>query len=402
MQRNEFKLQCFLILFSNLDGNHQHKTGYACEGSTLTISCNDSTHISLIRANFGRFTISLCNQHGNLEWSVNCMSYGSFAAIQTNCNQKSKCVLPASSAFFGDPCPGTYKYLEVHYECVPKVPKRLSEHLKGQNKTIVKSKNPSPPPIIIPTISPYKIIAPESPLTGFFKNSENKSLLLSSSTTSSILPLLVKEEEKYDDKTIYVSHPYPRFTTNNPRTTSTTDDLNYYKNEKENFENKQLDLNSKDHNQVIKFLPSLSPEVLKMNYCQPVHSRGLRWNYTQVGSMAIQACPGGSQGKARWACVQISSSMPQWAPSKPDFSDCHSFWMINLEDRLEKGDAVVSFGNEFAEMTRAKILYGGDVYRATEVINKTVLQMESALEDFSEERQRNQIVKELLIVSFIY
>ena len=114
--------------------------------------------------------------------------------------------------------------------------------------------------------------------------------------------------------------------------------------------------------------------------------------------MAIQTCPGGSQGKARWACVRVGSN-PQWAPSKPDTSDCHSFWMINLEDRLERGDALVGFGNELAEMTRAKILYGGDVYRATEVVNRTVLQMELALEDFPDERQRNQIVKELLIVS---
>jgi len=323
------------------------------------------------------------------------MSHGSFAAIQANCNRKSKCVLPASSAFFGDPCPGTYKYLEVHYECVPKVPRRLSEHLKDQNKTIVKSKNPSPPPIIIPTISPYKVIVPEPSLTGLVKNPENKPFISPSSTPSSpILPSISKNEEKFDDKTIYVPHPYPRFTTANPKT-STNDDV--IAENDNNFVNKPFDSNLRE-SQFIKYPPNLSPEVLKINYCQPVHSRGLRWNYTEVGSMAIQTCPGGSQGKARWACVRVGSN-PQWAPSKPDTSDCHSFWMINLEDRLERGDALVGFGNELAEMTRAKILYGGDVYRATEVVNRTVLQMELALEDFPDERQRNQIVKELLIVS---
>lgn len=379
-----------------LDGSHQHKTGYACEGSTLTISCNDTNHISLIRANFGRFTISLCNQHGNLDWSVNCMSHGSFAAIQVNCNRKSKCVLPASSAFFGDPCPGTYKYLEVHYECVPKVPRRLSGNMNDQNKTVAKSKNPSPPPIIIPTISSYKVMVPEPSLNGMVKNVKNKPLLMPSSTPSlPVLPSLSKNEEKYDDKTIYVPHPYPRFTTANPRT-STIDDL-VVDNDNNNYESKPFDGNFRESHD-IKYIPNLSPEVLKINYCQPVHSKGLRWNYTEAGSIAVQTCPGGSQGKARWACIRVGS-VPQWAPSKPDFSDCHSFWMINLEDRLERGDALVGFGNELAEMTRAKILYGGDVYRATEVINRTVAQMELALEDFPDERQRNQIVKELLIVS---
>ncbi|KAG7214776.1 hypothetical protein INR49_010668 [Caranx melampygus] len=35
------------------------------------------------------------------------------------CNNRTQCVVVTGSDVFPDPCPGTYKYLEVQYECVP-------------------------------------------------------------------------------------------------------------------------------------------------------------------------------------------------------------------------------------------------------------------------------------------
>lgn len=52
----------------------RYDTAYACEGKTLTIACRPGEQIHLIRANYGRFSITICNDHGNTEWSVNCMS----------------------------------------------------------------------------------------------------------------------------------------------------------------------------------------------------------------------------------------------------------------------------------------------------------------------------------------
>ena len=34
------------------------------------------------------------------------------------CNMKRECVVPANNSVFGDPCHGTYKYLEIIYQCV--------------------------------------------------------------------------------------------------------------------------------------------------------------------------------------------------------------------------------------------------------------------------------------------
>lgn len=51
----------------------KYQTAYACEGKKLTIECDPGDLINLIRANYGRFSITICNDHGNMEWSVNCM-----------------------------------------------------------------------------------------------------------------------------------------------------------------------------------------------------------------------------------------------------------------------------------------------------------------------------------------
>lgn len=52
----------------------RYETVYACEGKTLKIECKEGELIKLIRANYGRFSITICNDHGNTDWSVNCMS----------------------------------------------------------------------------------------------------------------------------------------------------------------------------------------------------------------------------------------------------------------------------------------------------------------------------------------
>jgi hypothetical protein len=34
------------------------------------------------------------------------------------CGGKARCTVPVNSSIFGEPCPGTHKYVEVHYTCV--------------------------------------------------------------------------------------------------------------------------------------------------------------------------------------------------------------------------------------------------------------------------------------------
>ena len=95
----------------------QYETHYACEDSRLNITCGPGLHLNIIRANYGRFSIAICNNHGNTDWSVNCMSPRTLRVIRARCQGGAHCHVPVDSTIFGDPCPGTYKYIEVHYSC---------------------------------------------------------------------------------------------------------------------------------------------------------------------------------------------------------------------------------------------------------------------------------------------
>ncbi len=49
-------------------------TSYACEGSTLSLSCPAGLALKIVRANFGRFSIAVCNDDVRANLSVNCMA----------------------------------------------------------------------------------------------------------------------------------------------------------------------------------------------------------------------------------------------------------------------------------------------------------------------------------------
>ena len=92
-------------------------TAYACEDSTLNITCGQDLYLDVIRANYGRFSITICNDHGNTDWKVDCQAGRTLRAMQARCSNQHDCIVPVQSSIFGDPCPGTFKYIEVHYAC---------------------------------------------------------------------------------------------------------------------------------------------------------------------------------------------------------------------------------------------------------------------------------------------
>ena len=57
-------------------------TAYACEDSRLNISCGTDLYLDIIRANYGRFSITICNDHGNTDWKVDCQAGRTLRAMQ--------------------------------------------------------------------------------------------------------------------------------------------------------------------------------------------------------------------------------------------------------------------------------------------------------------------------------
>ncbi|XP_002157192.2 uncharacterized protein LOC100205717 isoform X1 [Hydra vulgaris] len=91
----------------------------ACEGKELRIDCNEDETIEVINANYGRNLVGICP--GSNDMNTKCNHHKkSYDVVQSSCSTKSSCTVKAENAVFGDPCVGTYKYLEVQYNCKPK------------------------------------------------------------------------------------------------------------------------------------------------------------------------------------------------------------------------------------------------------------------------------------------
>ena len=80
---------------------------------------------------------------------------------------------------------------------------------------------------------------------------------------------------------------------------------------------------------------TLTTQVFLDNHCPPVFARHLYWNWTRAGDVAIQPCPEGSTGLARWACDAHALS---FRGGQPDMSDCKSSQVSDLETRVREED----------------------------------------------------------------
>ena len=88
----------------------------------MELKCKQNNVISVISANYGRINSGTCtNGHSRDIANHNCRSSNALQIVNRYCNGQKSCSISATNSVFGDPCPGTYKYLEVKYECRPKV-----------------------------------------------------------------------------------------------------------------------------------------------------------------------------------------------------------------------------------------------------------------------------------------
>ncbi|XP_063929323.1 latrophilin Cirl isoform X3 [Zophobas morio] len=367
---------------------YRYETAYACEGKTLKIECKEGELIKLIRANYGRFSITICNDHGNTDWSVNCMSPKSLRVLHGRCTHYQNCSIPASTSMFGDPCPGTHKYLEAHYQCLPAT-------------TTTTTSRPSPPWLITSqppmwnTVKPSARPPPAPPKVSATPPTRLVTTVTSSTTTStSPQPPPAppsdpekddeQEQEELPDKNYHEPiKPIPDEITTLPYTTVTpkrvTSDSTY----------------PNTFNPAPSILPSWTKDS-ETNRCSPKTFRSIFWNWTKVNSTDIQPCPGGTTGFAKWRCVEVNS-VPTWYPATPDLSQCRSVWLTSLEQRIMAGrDPLVSITNDLAQVTSSKTLYGGDMMITTKIIQKMAQKMSQDIQTFPDTRQREAIVTEML------
>lgn len=351
-----------------------YETTFACEGRELKVACEPGGVIRLIRGNYGRFSISLCNDHGNLDWSVNCMSYRSFLIMQDKCSQKQNCSVVVSSKIFGDPCPGTLKYLEVQYHCV-------SDHSSFGSKKRLNATSNSTLSNSVTSVNGTTQKPASSP-----PSSRNESS--TGPTSSPSVPNRKPGASVTPKSSIGAMNPPP-----------TTEPAGRYFNPEANPESKaEMGSNTVAPlvitNEENPGSPSKENSVtIEDFFCPPVLARGLMWNWTRSGEVFVQKCPGGSTGLARWECGDNPVS---WTPSSPDLRDCKSVWVENLRERMMSGDSVISIASELSLMTLTKSLFSKDLYHVTDLIEQTLARAVNGMEEFLDMWRRYQVLRELL------
>ncbi|XP_045507482.1 latrophilin Cirl isoform X2 [Colias croceus] len=310
----------------------RYETAYACEGKTLKIGCGEGSVIHLIRANYGRFSITICNDHGNTDWSVNCMSTRSLRVLHSRCSMHQNCSILASTNMFGDPCPNTLKYLEAHYQCVPASTTSTTSRpsppwLITSQPTVWRStappvpKNPvqtqqekkKPTVITPPTFRPHITLPPEVQMGNIgTKKTTTKTPEPSSEKEPPQVPLdkvpVIKEEvPKVADENTKVEKPKEKF---DEPVAVTDETLQWAPKDEDSDSTPSLhgppkenrpDTPEDDYDKV--YSTSATPSLGRRAYCPQVNARGLHWNWTLAGTYAVQPCPGGATGLARWKCT---------------------------------------------------------------------------------------------------
>lgn len=88
-----------------------------CEGDAMYLTCPTGKTLQIVSAIYGRSESgdNVC-PHNSIQ-TTSCSSTSSSAIVQSNCNGLQRCFIEAKNGLYGDPCQGTYKYIEVTYIC---------------------------------------------------------------------------------------------------------------------------------------------------------------------------------------------------------------------------------------------------------------------------------------------
>ncbi|XP_048037680.1 L-rhamnose-binding lectin CSL3-like [Megalobrama amblycephala] len=108
------KLSWIAVLLVLCQHGVEAKRVTACEGESAVLECHGQS-IRIINANYGRTDDTICPR--GMIHDLNCLSAKSICIMSVRCDGNKSCSVPAVNSVFGDPCFGTYKYLDVSYDC---------------------------------------------------------------------------------------------------------------------------------------------------------------------------------------------------------------------------------------------------------------------------------------------
>ncbi|XP_052106228.1 zonadhesin-like isoform X16 [Mytilus californianus] len=105
----------FLLLLVTVLQAVASKKEVICENSKTTLSCPPNQIIRIQQATYGRSNKRTC-KHPKIK-TTRCSTKKPLGITRKNCNGRKSCAVAANNGLYGDPCPGTYKYVTVSYSC---------------------------------------------------------------------------------------------------------------------------------------------------------------------------------------------------------------------------------------------------------------------------------------------
>jgi len=118
-----------------ISGNETHNINI-CEGSEDQLSCPEGSVVNIHEATYGRLSEDICPFTQPKVPAGGCRAVNSLSLVRAKCNNHRSCSLDALDSVFGDPCPGTSKYLNVVYSCQPEDETSNVNMCEGETKTL--------------------------------------------------------------------------------------------------------------------------------------------------------------------------------------------------------------------------------------------------------------------------
>lgn len=351
----------------------------------------------------------------------------------------------ASTSLFGDPCTGTHKYLEAHYQCVDE--SQLTTP-STQRPVIPPWLITSPPTAFITSTARPSRFPPVPPTTATSSSIGGQS---SAATVSTVLLPDVTPLVTGTGRTNGTGSNIPLVDAPGvvvpSTTTATTTDLAMETKTSLLFNNaKPIRGNSKDAASGGSIGGGDSgAKPGEQLFCGPTQARNLFWNLTRYNDLNVQPCPPGAVGLAKWRCqlqfphlrmmlkhidysqdaqqmrlwsiwqsfwtdfdsgaaadgaskVEVELDKLHWYPqAQPDLTGCHSLWLTSIEQRLKQPNlSLINLVNDLTQVTNNKQLYGGDLLLTMKIIKLIYTKISHSQEQIEDPKQREQVVYELL------
>ncbi|KAK9512858.1 hypothetical protein O3M35_001183 [Rhynocoris fuscipes] len=95
-------------------------TKYACENDVVHLKCREEdSYIYIANVLYGRTNPAVCSVFLDRQVVSNkCKASNALSIVQAKCDHLRECKIKASNEVFGDPCSGTFKYIEVDFQCL--------------------------------------------------------------------------------------------------------------------------------------------------------------------------------------------------------------------------------------------------------------------------------------------